>query len=349
MIAFLQHRVGDLIEERYEVQCVLGSGAFGTVYQCRDAELDTVVAVKELHVLDDPDTHDEPREAALAQFRREAVNLSRLRHPHIVWGHYQPHAGTWLVCPICGFSFKGVPRCPDHNAAPIVLRQRHYLVMEYLDGFDLGEAAEASGGILPVESALRYIRQTAEALKLIHERGLVHRDIKPENVRLRAGSDDAVLLDFGITTETGEAGDFSTRVQRHTTGGGTFGYAPDSLHERRYPDARSDIHALGMTLYRLVSGLDPLETADLMDMRRLKPRDFNPLVTPGLEAVILKSISLDAADRQQNAAEFLHDLNSLSHAASPAVAMSQATSPVFGALAPEFAFTSGERARNLQE
>jgi serine/threonine protein kinase len=364
MIAFLQHRIGELIDERYEAQRVLGSGAFGTVYLCRDRELDTLVAIKELHVLDDLDTGVDEREAALAQFRREAVNLSRLRHPHIVSGHYEPQNGAWLTCPVCGYTFKGTPRCPEHNAEPIVVRQRHYLVMEYLDGPDLAEAAEAAGGLLPIPQALRYIRQIAEALGLIHARGLVHRDIKPENIRLRAdpgtAGDDAVLLDFGIATASGEFGDYSTRVQRHTTGGGTFGYAPESPQERRFPDARSDIHALGMTLYRLVSGFDPLVDADLLEMRRREPRELNSAIPTGLESLILASISPDPDDRPVDAADFL---GALGEAVAPAKPMAMAPSAVAPATmasggvvpapsyapVPEFVFRSGERAQTVQE
>jgi serine/threonine protein kinase len=352
MIAFLQHRTGELIDERYEAQSVLGSGAFGTVYLCRDLELETLVAVKELHVLDDPDTGENERETALAQFRREAVNLSRLRHPHIVSGHYEPQSGAWLVCPVCGHTFKGTPRCPEHNAAPIVVRQRHYLVMEYLDGPDLAEAAEATGGALPISQALRYIREIAEALELIHARGLVHRDIKPENIRLRAApgtsGDDAVLLDFGIATATGESGDFSTRVQRHTTGGGTFGYAPESSQERLHPNARSDIHALGMTLYRLVSGYDPLLDADLLEMRRRRPTELNNAIPIGLEDLILRSISSDPDDRPSNAAAFLDEISEVV-APSKAVAVPAASPDSFGASAPEFVFRSGDRARTVQD
>jgi len=345
MIAALQHRAGELIQERYEVESILGAGAFGTVYRCRDRELDLIVAVKELHVLDDPATGLNEREAAHQQFRREAIHLSHLRHPHIVSGHYQPHSGTWLACPVCGYAFRGAPVCPQDRAAPVVLHQRHYLVMEYVDGPNLDEAAQQAGGALPIEAALRYIRQIAEALQLIHARGWIHRDIKPENIRVRASSDDAVLLDFGIATESGAAGDFSTRRQRHTTGGGTFGYAPDSLEERRLPDARSDIHALGMTLYRVVSGLDPQEAADLVRLRNGRPRDFNTLIPPNIETLILRAINPDPAQRSQDVAAFLQEMTQ-----SPEVAV-----PIAPSTAPEIVtaeplvFRSGEGARELRQ
>lgn len=352
MPAFLRHSIGEYIEDRYEIRRELGSGAFGTVYLCRDSELGTPVAIKELHVVDEPHSGENERELALAQFRREAVNLSQLRHPHIVSGHYEPQNGTWLICPVCGYAFKGTPRCPEDNAAPIVVRQRHYLVMEYLDGLDLAEAAEDAGGALPIGSALKYVRQTAEALQLIHGRGFVHRDVKPENIRLRAATDDAVLLDFGIATVTGVAGDFSTRAQRHTTGGGTFGYAPPSTQERRYPDARSDIHALGMTLYRLVSGHDPTEEADLLTMRRLAPRELNPAIPAALEDLIERSIAADPDERPQDAREFLDDLLDIINPPKPAVTPpAPAPQPAPAAShgrPPEFTFRSGDRAHDLK-
>lgn len=311
MIATLRHRVGETIQDRYEIEQELGSGAFGTVYKCRDRELGITVAIKELHVLDEPDTHENERARALELFRREATHLSNLRHPNIVSGHYQPHNGTWLVCPVCGESFKGLPTCPVHNARPIVIRQRNYLVMEYLSGPNLAQAAQIAGGILPLAVALRLIRQTAEALKQVHARGWVHRDVKPENIRLRTERDDAVLLDFGIATESGATGEFTTRAIRHTQGGGTLGYAPEAPGERRNPDARSDIHALGMTLYRLVSGRDPQEADELAQMRRQVPSNFNRAIMPGLDKLIQTSISADPDLRPQNADEFLKALDAV--------------------------------------
>ena len=344
MIAFLQHRAGELIDDRYIVRHILGSGAFGTVYLCSDRELDTEVAVKELHVLDDPKTVAHERGAALEKFRAEAVNLSRLRHPHIVSGHYEPHVGTWLACPICGFTFLGSPRCPDHNAEPVVLKARHYLVMEYLDGPDLDAAARAAGGALPIPQALHYIHQIASALKLIHARNLIHRDIKPENIRLRASAgqagDDAVLLDFGIAGESGTEGDFGTRVHRHTTGGGTFGYAPDSPAERRHPDARSDIHALGMTLYRLISGRDPLVDAELSELRRRRPRELNAAVSPALDSLVVRSISSEPNERPRDAAAWLAELDAV--ISPPAIAPAPSHLPAIA-----FTFRSGQAARDV--
>ena len=287
---------------------------------------------------------------ALAQFRREAIHLSELRHPHIVSGHYQPHAGLWLVCPVCGLAFRGAPTCPEHGAQPVVVKQRHYLVMEYIDGLDLESAAQNNGGRLPLEHTLKYARQIAEALSLIHQRGWVHRDVKPENIRLRARGDDAVLLDFGIATQSGASGDFSTRAARHTTGGGTLGYAPENSDERRHPDARSDLHALGMTLYRLLCGLDPLEARDLVQMRTKRPRDFNRDLPAALDELIVSCIARDPAQRPQNAEEVIRALDKVFQADDAPAPVTIAPPPAAPApVQAPFVFNSGESATNLTQ
>ncbi len=350
MIAALRHRTDDLIQDRYKVLGELGAGAFGTVYHCRDLELDTSVAIKELHVLDEPDSQRDERLQALAQFRREAIHLGELRHPHIVSGHYQPHSGLWLVCPLCGFAFRGTPNCPEHGARPVVVKQRHYLVMEYIDGQDLESAALSNGGHLPLEHTLKYARQIAEALGLIHERGWVHRDVKPENIRLRSRGDNAVLLDFGIATQSGASGEYSTRAARHTTGGGTLGYAPENSDERRHPDARSDLHALGMTLYRLLSGLDPLEAADLVQMRTKRPSYFNSNIPPALDDLIVSCIATNPGKRPQSAQEIVRILdNILQPADTPAPIPDVAPTPSSTAVQAPFVFNSGESATNLTQ
>ena len=310
-MAELKHRIDERIDNRYQVRKVMGSGAFGTVYGCRDTELDVPVAVKELHVLD-PDE----RAVALAQFRAEAQHLSRLRHPNIVSGHYEPVTGEWHVCPICGLDFPDAPTCPDHGAVLIELKSRYYLVMEYIAGPDLLQLLERRGGQLDEEEATLYGQQIAAALAHIHARDLVHRDIKPENIRLRPNADksaEAVLLDFGIATQGGgAAGDaYGTRAQRHTQGGGTVGYAPESPIERRNPDARSDIHAWGMTWYHLLSGLDPTEPDELRRMRIYRLSGFAPQLGEDWDELISNCIDPEPSQRPQDGAQLLERLDEI--------------------------------------
>ncbi len=347
----LKHRQNDRIQNRYEVRRLLGSGAFGAVYGCRDLEIDVPVAVKELHVLDEEGGE---RDAALVQFRAEATHLSKLRHPHIVSGHYEPHAGAWRICPLCGLDFAPQTRCPDHNAALIPIGSRHYLVMEYVSGLDLLQLGAQNGGAISAQTALPYAMQIASALGYIHARGLVHRDIKPENIRLRADADEAVLLDFGIATlgtveaENGESNRYGTRVQRHTTGGGTVGYAPEAALERQNPDARSDIHAFGMTFFHLLTGKDPTLPGDLRAMRTHTPRDFAPEIPAALDQLLVDCTHIEAARRPQNGAELLKRLENLN--AIPT--KNEAVAPPPGEFpqkmkAPPLYFRSGEGARTL--
>ncbi|RYG55231.1 serine/threonine protein kinase, partial [bacterium] len=279
--------------------------------------------------------------------------LSRLRHPHIVSGHYEPFTGDWRICPVCGLDFPGYSRCPDHNADLELVTSRHYLVMEYIAGPDLLQLAANGGGRIRLDEALNYARDIAGALAHIHARGFVHRDIKPENIRLRSDSDEAVLLDFGIAT-VGEAvsGDkYGTRPQRHTTGGGTVGYAPESLRERQNPDARSDIHAFGMTFYHLLTGKDPTLASDLQSMRTHTPCDFVPQIPVALDQLLVECTDQDAHNRPQDGAELLHRLENLTSATTSAP-----TTPGYSSFQfePEpqldpFIFRSGHQAVDVAE
>ncbi len=369
----LRHRPRDLIQNRYEVRRLLGSGAFGTVYGCLDEELQTPVAVKELHVLDEPGSGrsgDSERAAALNQFRAEAIHLSKLNHPHIVRGHYQRDAGAWRVCPVCGLDFPQLRTCPDHGAALIEVDSRHYLVMETIGGPDLLTKAEQEGGHLALSESLGWMEQIASALAHVHARGFVHRDIKPENIRLRDDqTSEAVLLDFGIASQNGTPnGDrYGTRARRVTMGGGTLGYAPPTPAEADNPDARSDIYAFGMTWYHLLCGLDPTEPANERNMQAHTPRDFRPEIPFWLDQLLSDCIALDPARRPQNGTELLERLQrgqGIAPASVNPATPTPAVSPIPGSLPttttapfappqtpqpPPLLFRSGHYARDLND
>ena len=356
---FLRHRPRDLVQNRYEIKKLLGSGAFGTVYGCTDSELQTPVALKEMHVLDE---RGGERAAALNQFRAEAIHLSNLNHPHIVRGHYERDSGSWRACPVCGLDFPQLWQCPDHGAGLEELDARHYLVMEYVAGPDLLQRLEAEGGQLDVEEARGWMEQIASALAHVHARGFVHRDIKPENIRLRGDSLEAVLLDFGIASHNESGGDrYGTRPRRATTGGGTLGYAPPTPREADSPDARSDVFAFGMTFYHLLCGLDPTEPAQERQMLANRPRAFRPQIPVWLDELLLDCVALEPDKRPQNGSELLERLQS---GASPQSAAPAPIQPAHGMAgmsvattvpatpAPQNApllFRSGHYARNLSD
>jgi len=344
----LRHRPRDLVQRRYEIQKLLGSGAFGTVYGCLDGELQTPVALKEMHVLDERGME---REAALAQFRAEAIHLSKLNHPHIVRGHYERDSGAWRVCPVCGLDFPQLRECPDHGGALLPLDARHYLVMEYVGGPDLLARAETEGGRLSLDASYIWMHHIASALAHVHARGFVHRDLKPENIRLRADSSEAVLLDFGIASQDGSAsGDrYGTRARRATMGGGTLGYAPPTPAEADHPDARSDIYAFGMTFYHLLCGLDPTLPQNERQMRSRSPRDFRPEIPQWLDELLRDCIASSPDERPQNGAGLLERLESGPNSV-PSVAAPNVSSPASNAppVMP-LLFRSGHYARHLND
>ncbi len=335
----LRHRVGEVIKSRYQILSALGGGSFGTVYRVRDMAVGVDLAAKEMHVLDDPATARDERGLALEWFKREALNLATVRHPHIPSAYFEQDDGAWHVCPLCGLSWPGAGFCPEHGAALLPVHSRFYLMMDFVDGPTLEEVAaqraQSQGRPLDEETALNWIAQIANALRALHRVGIVHRDVKPENIKIRSQDNMAVLLDFGLTRKSEEASGYGTARLSGTTHMGTPGYAPPDPRELARPEARSDIYALGMALYRLVSGRDPQEPAQLAEMRAQPPRFFNAHTSPAVESIIARATQADRARRYASIDELLEELSPL-------------ISPASGGVAP-FAFADGTRARTPLE
>jgi len=210
----------------YEIAAPLGAGGMGEVYRAIDTRLDRTVAIKVL-----PDHLSSPE--ALLRFEREAKTISQLSHPHICALYDVGHQD-------------GV----------------EYLVMEFLEGETLAD--RLGRGSLPIDQAVKYGIQMAEALDRAHRAGVVHRDLKPANVMLTKTG--VKLLDFGLAKlSEPSAGVVSGLSMQMTTPHGsnltaagtilgTFQYmAPEQL-EGKEVDARSDIFAFGSVLYEMVTG-----------------------------------------------------------------------------------------------
>ncbi|MBM4026034.1 MAG: hypothetical protein FJ280_11610 [Planctomycetes bacterium] len=267
---------GAMLQNRYRVIRQLGGGGQAIVYLAEDLNLGVQRAVKEL--LPDPAVTPQERQAAYDQFRVEARILASLNHPNLarVWDHFQV----------------------GDNA---------YLVMDYIDGQTLQEVLDQTPGFLPEAAVLRWAGQLCDVLDYLHRQPLpiIFRDLKPSNVMLDR-SDTVKLIDFGIARhfKGGKAAD--------TVNMGTPGYAPLEQHGRGQTDARSDIYALGATLYHLLTKHEP-EPAPVRVIPGqpdpLRPaRAYSSRITPTTEAALERALAADPGQRFQSAREMKHAL-----------------------------------------
>ncbi|HET6149375.1 MAG TPA: protein kinase [Polyangia bacterium] len=216
-----------IIAGRFAIEREAGAGGMATVYRARDLTTGDVVALKWL---------SSNAAADAERFTQEAQILADLVHPAIV--RYVAHgmASDW----------RATGPADRHPARP-------YLVMEWLDGHDLG--ARLASGPLPPGDAVAVLRRIAEGLAVAHARGVVHRDIKPENVFLPDRClDRAKLLDFGIARLA--ASELRLTLTGHLIG--TPGYlAPEVIGGTREVTARADVFALGCVIFHALTGRAP--------------------------------------------------------------------------------------------
>jgi peptide/nickel transport system substrate-binding protein len=257
------HGTGRVLQGRYRIECELGRGGFGAVYSAWDTNVDRQCAVKE---------NLEMAAEGQRQFSREATVLANLSHPNL-------------------------PRVTDHFSIP---GQGQYLVMDFVEGEDLGSLVNRQGKI-PIEQALSWMIQVADALAYIHSQQppVLHRDIKPANIRVTPAG-QAMLVDFGLVKI------FNPGLQ--TTLGAravTPGYAPPEQYGLGRTDHRTDLYALGATLYTLLTGKEPLESVQRVAGSQMVPAHVaNPAVSPKLEGVVERAMALEPSRRYQSASEF---------------------------------------------
>lgn len=209
---------------------------------------------------------------AQKQFFREASVLANLSHPHL-------------------------PRVTDHFSIPDV---GQYLVMDFIEGEDLQTKVERDGAV-EVQQALTWIGQVLDALVYLHSRmpPVIHRDIKPANIRITPEG-NAVLVDFGLV-KLYDAGMKTTQGARAITPG----YSPPEQYGQGQTDPRTDIYALGATLYMLLTGQHPPESVQRVAGEIIKPANqINPQVLPAVADTITRAMALTPQHRFQTAAEF---------------------------------------------
>jgi serine/threonine-protein kinase len=265
---------GTLIDNRYAVLDLLGEGGMARVYLARDNVLDRDVALKALREQYAGD------EEFVERFRREAKNAAALNHPSIVQVYDQGRAedGTY------------------------------YMAMEYVSGGTLKDRIKKEAPLEPNEAA-GIASRVAEALDVAHARGIVHRDIKPQNVLLTA-SGDAKVADFGIA----RAASSKTITETNLVLGTSAYMSPEQVRGDRAGPA-SDLYSLGVVLYEMLTGEqpyradDPIATAmKHLDEPPRHPRDANPAVPEGLDALVAKLLSKRPEDRYASAAQLAEDL-----------------------------------------
>jgi dipeptidyl aminopeptidase/acylaminoacyl peptidase len=288
----------------YEILSPLGAGGMGEVYKAKDTRLERTVAIKVLpqRLSASPETRQ--------RFEREARTISQLSHSHI--------------CALYDVGREG---------------ETEYLVMEYLEGETLSE--RLAKGPLPLEQTLRYGQEIADALDKAHRQGIVHRDLKPGNVMLTKSG--VKLLDFGLAKAITPPPSQSSLTALPTQQGltqegtilGTFQYmAPEQL-EGKEADARTDIFALGATLYEMATGrkafsgtsqaslISSIMTADPPPISTLQP-----MTPPAFDRVVKTCLSKDPEERWQSSGDVAKELRwiaegSAAGLAAPAVVSSR--------------------------
>ena len=269
--------VGGILRARYRIVQLIGEGGSGAVYAAEDMRLGgRLSAIKEIR----PDPYATPAQLAQAQtqFRREAMILARLDHPNL-------------------------PKVYDF----FVEDGRSYLVMDYVDGPDLRQLvdqARARGEFLPEASVLDWLSQLLDALDYLHNQSppVIHRDVKPANIKLTPQG-RIKLVDFGLVKPLDPEDPRTITVVR---GVGSLPYTPlEQYGGADHTLPRSDIYAVGATLYHLLTGRIPVTAQQrfLEPQSLVGPRSVNGAISPTVEKAILRAMSMHPDQRPSTVAE----------------------------------------------
>lgn len=273
---------GAIVDGRYRVVGEIGRGGMGAVYEAEQIKLRKRVAIK---VLQSNAKESEDGDSNLKRFLREARVASAIRHRNVV--------------DIIDFG-----ELADGAT---------YYVMEFLQGRDLSSVLKHDGP-MPWPRARKLLRQVLSALAAVHEQGIIHRDIKPANIVLldepdEWGNEWVKVLDFGVAKvqETDAESQALTGTSQLL---GTAAYMAPEIARGELTDHRSDLYALGIVGYELLTGTVPFKAANTFQvlLRQInewpqRPSEINPEVSEAMEAFLLGSLAKNPDDRYRDATE----------------------------------------------
>lgn len=253
---------------KYTLEKKLGQGGFAVTYLAKDTNNNQVV----IKILSNTDSDTCDFDKYQQNFVNEALKLKGCQHPHIVKVYELIKQGDlWGM------------------------------VMEYIEGENIHNQP------LPLleSEALLYIHQIGDALKVVHNNGLLHRDVNPNNIMVRAGKSEVVLIDFGIARE------FSPHItQTHTAYWTPFYAPPEQYNPRAKRGAYTDIYSLAATLYKLLTGKEPeAAVSRAIGCPLAPPKELNQNISDRVNQAILQGMELVPENRPQSMQEWLALLN----------------------------------------
>lgn len=269
--------IGQKLNDRYEIDQLLGQGGMSSVYRAEDPNLKRAVAIKMIH------PHLSKDANFVSRFEEEAAGVAQLRSPNIVQ--------------VYDFSNDG---------------DTYYMVMEFVPGESLEEhlkRLEQAKRQMSIEDVIKYTINICDALEYAHTRGMIHRDIKPANIMLSVEG-QAILMDFGIAKIVGGKQHTATGVVV-----GTALYMAPEIIKGEPADKRVDIYSLGVTLFETLTGQPPFQADSAMTILMMHVNDpvpdlkaINQDVPYELVEIVKKALAKDKNDRFQSAADFAQAL-----------------------------------------
>ncbi|MEG5172549.1 protein kinase domain-containing protein [Microcoleus sp. B3-D7] len=282
---------------KYTLEQELGRGGFGITFRANHRYLGQPVVIKTLN----ESLRQQPNFAEFdRKFQDEARRLASCVHPNIV-------------------------RVSDF----FVEDGQPYMVMDYIAGQNLGDVV-GSNNPLPENLAILYITQIGAALKVVHQKGLLHRDVKPQNILLRQGTQEVVLIDFGIARE------FTPGATQSHTNMVSDGYAPPEQYfaQGKYTPA-TDVYGMAATLYTLLTAQVPVAAILRTSQPMPSPRDLRPELSAAVSSAVMRGMTVEAQNRPATVDEWLSLLHGQPPgAASPSTGPTVAVIPGHGPQSP---------------